>query len=85
VVRALSFSALLLIAAHAPYQCGRAPDPSTRREETAGEALYDLAQQRKAKGDDAGYRATLEFLIERYPSSRFAEAAKVELGRDREK
>jgi outer membrane protein assembly factor BamD (BamD/ComL family) len=63
----------------APLQCASDPEPSLRRYETPGEALYDLATQFKAKGDDKAWRTTLEYLIARYPSSRFAERAKLEL------
>jgi hypothetical protein len=65
--------------AYAPYQCGKAPDPSVR-EETPGEALYGLAQKMKADGDDQGYRTTLRYIVARYPSSRYAAAARVDLG-----
>ena len=40
-----------------------------------GDALYELAQNFKAKGDDKSYRETLQFLVKRYPSSRRAVAA----------
>ena len=74
---------VLLIAAglfeRAPYQCGKAPD-RTIREETPAEALYGLAQKLKAEGDDRGYRTTLEYIVQRYPSSRFAVSAREELG-----
>jgi hypothetical protein len=66
---------------YAPYQCGRAPDRSVR-EETPGEALYGVAQKLRADGDEAGYRTTLTYLVARYPSSRFAEAARADLGGD---
>jgi outer membrane protein assembly factor BamD (BamD/ComL family) len=67
--------------AYAPYQCGKAPERSLR-EETPGEALYGLAQKMKADGDDQGYRTTLRYIVARYPSSRYAEAARVDLGTD---
>jgi TolA-binding protein len=67
--------------AYAPYQCGKSPDPSLR-EETPGEALYGLAQKMKADGDDQGYRTTLRYIVARYPSSRYAAAARVDLGAD---
>ena len=65
--------------AHAPLQCSREPEPELRRYETPPEALYDLAARFKAKGDDRAYRDTLSYLVERYPSSRFAIRAKDEL------
>ena len=63
----------------APFQCAGDPDPSRAIEETPGEALYSLAGEFKKHGDDAAWRETLQYLIERYPSSRFAEAAKTDL------
>jgi hypothetical protein len=66
----------------APYQCGKTPDPAQRREETPGEALWGLAEQFRAHGDVVARRATLEFLVARYPGSRFASAARDELGAD---
>ncbi len=63
----------------APYQCGKAPDRSIR-EETPGEALYHLAEKLKADGDDRGYVSTLQYIVTRYPASRFATAARIELG-----
>lgn len=64
----------------APMQCKRDPDPSLRREDTAGDALFGLAQDFKAKGHDEASRATLRYLVERYPSNRHAPAARAELG-----
>ena len=66
---------------YAPYQCGKAPEPSLR-EETPGEALYDLAQKLKAEGDEQGYRTTLRYIVTRYPSSRYAQTARIDLGAD---
>ena len=63
----------------APYQCGSEADPALAMEETPGEALYQLAQELKAQGNEGGWRLTLERLIARYPSSRFAAAAKQDL------
>ena len=63
----------------APYQCGKAPDRSIR-EETPGEALYHLAQKLKGDGDERGYVTTLQYIVTQYPASRFATAARAELG-----
>jgi len=63
----------------APYQC-KGDDPARAREETPGEALWQLCGRFAAHGDDASARATLDYLIERYPSSREAERAKDERG-----
>jgi hypothetical protein len=67
--------------AYAPYQCGKSPEPSLR-EETPGEALYGLALKMKADGDEQGYRTTLRYIVERYPSSRQAAAARIDLADD---
>jgi len=66
---------------YAPYQCGKAPERSLR-EETPGEALYGLAQKMKADGDEQGYRTTLRYIVARYPSSRYAAAARIGLSTD---
>jgi TolA-binding protein len=73
--------ALGVLSGYAPYQCGKGADRSVR-EETPGEALYGLAQKLKADGDVQGYRTTLRYIIARYPSSRFATSAKVDLEAD---
>ena len=66
-------------------QCSGEPDPAKALEETPGEAVYKLAQEFHAKGDREAWAATLQFLIANYPSSRFAEMAKVDLERDAER
>jgi hypothetical protein len=64
----------------APLQCSKGPDdPELRRYETPPEALYDLAERFEKQGNDPARRATLEYLVERYPNSRFARMAKEEL------
>jgi len=77
--RAALFLAGALV--YAPYQCGKAPERSVR-EETPGEALYGLAQKMKADGDEQGCRTALRYLVARYPSSRYAAAARIDLGTD---
>jgi hypothetical protein len=73
-------SFLLAIAvALAPMQCQGSEDPSLQRTENPGEALYDLAQEFRAKGQSKAYEDTLRFLIARYPSSRRAVTARSEL------
>ena len=76
LLAAIAFSALL---GNAPLQCASDPEPELRRYETPGEALYDLATQFKAKGDEKAWRTTLEYLIARYPNSRHAEMARTDL------
>ncbi|RYE93869.1 MAG: hypothetical protein EOO75_03395 [Myxococcales bacterium] len=72
---------LMLLVALAPMQCTKKYDPSTAREETAGDGLWALAEDFKAKGNDEAYASTLRFLVARYPASRRAPAARDELGR----
>jgi hypothetical protein len=82
LLRAVRFSVLVVGAAlvsQAPLQCSHEPEPDVRRYETPPEALYALATRFKAKGNESGYRGTLEYLVERYPNSRFAMRAKDEL------
>lgn len=64
----------------APIQCSRTPDPNDRREDTAGDALWDLAEDFKAKGNEEARKNTLRFLVEKYPSNRHVPAAREELG-----
>ena len=71
--------ALVLLAAlgvEAPLQCSHDPDPSVRTEDTAGDALWDLANDFETHGDHTAARHTLETLVTRYPSSRHTAAAK---------
>ena len=65
---------------NAPMQCSRSPDPENRREDTAGDALWDLAEDFKTKGNDEARKQTLRFLVEKYPSNRHVPAAREELG-----
>jgi len=71
---AVAFAALLAL--RAPVQCSHDPDPSERIEDTAGDALWDLANDFEARGDHDAARRTLEMLATRYPSSRHTPAAK---------
>jgi hypothetical protein len=76
-----SYSLVLALSlVHAPLQCTRDPDPNLRSEDTAGDALWALAQDFRAHHDEAGARATFRYLAEHYPSSRYAPAARNELG-----
>lgn len=73
--------AVTMLASHAPLQCGwRKPPPEAERTETAGEALWNLAERFGAEGDAPARERTLRYLVERYPSSRFAKRAADELG-----
>lgn len=66
----------------APFQCRRIPDPQHAIEESPGEALYKLAEEFRAKGNSHGWRETLDYLIRRYPASRYARMAKDDLAAD---
>ncbi|WP_437494388.1 hypothetical protein WME75_22410 [Sorangium sp. So ce1014] len=70
---------LLAAVARAPYQCASGVDPDHRQYEDPSEALYDLAGRFKANGDRRAHVDTLRFLVERYPSSRFARMARQDL------
>ena len=79
MLRSVARFVLAVSFAHAPYQCARSNDTQVRREETPAEALYALASKLREQGNSQGYRAALAFLVERYPSSRWAEAARLDL------
>lgn len=78
-MRSFAFALSLLSISEAPFQCGGGSDPP--REETAGDALFSLAEDFDARGDHAAAMSTLEFLVKRYPSSRHADEAKRKLAR----
>jgi len=65
----------------APLQCPHDTDPAHCWDDAPGDGLWDLAQRFHEKHDDDAARGTLEFLVERYPSSRYAPAAREELAR----
>jgi outer membrane protein assembly factor BamD (BamD/ComL family) len=65
----------------APFQCARKPGPDVRLEDEPGQALYALAQKFKADGNEGARTETLEFIVKQYPTSRFAEQARLDLGR----
>ena len=75
-MKALGLAAVLLLA---PLQCGAPPREHPEYEDSPAEAVWDLSVELGEAGDAAGRRRALEFLIERYPSSRFAERARVTL------
>jgi TolA-binding protein len=74
--------AALLAAASfsAPLQCRSKPDPNLRYEDTAGDALWALGEKFEKENNDAAARETWLYLVEKYPSSRYAPAAKEKLG-----
>ena len=67
--------------ATAPMQCGHTPDAELREDETPGDALWQLSQRFQATHDTAGEKRTLEYLVERYPASRWASPARDELAK----
>jgi hypothetical protein len=75
----LRFALAAALMSVAPVQCGHTPDAELREDETPGDALWALAQRFKAGHDAAGERRTLEYLVERYPASRWVGAAREEL------
>jgi TolA-binding protein len=72
--------ALVAALGTAPLQCGHGSDSKLRTEDDAGDALYALAHDFRAKGDEAGAKQTLRFLVEHYPSNRHVPEARAELG-----
>lgn len=76
-MKALLFAACLL--ASAPYQC--ATDTSDRPiEDTAPQALWILAERFAAENNQPARTTTLQQIIDQYPSSRYAQRARQELG-----
>lgn len=71
--------ASILSASVAPFQCASEPDPNRTTEETPGVALKGLADEFGRAGDKEAQIKTLAFLVERYPRSKYAEGAKIEL------
>ena len=71
--------AFMAVLALAPVQCGSGPTDHPQFEDSPAEALWDLSEHFEAAGDEAGRRRTLEYLVERYPSSRFAARARTVL------
>lgn len=73
MIRALALASLVAIA---PMQCAHDPDPSVRREDTAGDALWSMGQRFEAEHEEKAARETYSYLVDQYPSSRHAEAAR---------
>jgi TolA-binding protein len=78
-VTRLAAPLLLAAALYAPFQCGSRVPPEHRMEDDAAEVLYKLAEKFKTEGNAGAHAETLRFLVERYPTSRFAERAKIDL------
>lgn len=69
----------LAAALSAPIQCAHRTPPDQRAEDDPAEVLYSLAEKFRAQGNPAARAETLRFLVARYPVSRFAEAARLDL------
>lgn len=80
MIRIAFAGALLAALGTAPLQCGHGSESKLRTEDDAGDALYALAQDFHAKGDDESSKQTLRYLVEHYPSNRHVPEARVELG-----
>jgi len=79
VLRALASGLLVALTSIAPLQCGHTSDPELQLDETPGDALWKLAQRFEAAQDVGGERRTLAYLVEQYPASRWAPAAREKL------
>jgi hypothetical protein len=77
--RTLAKGVLFASLATAPYQCASRAGPERRLEEEPAEALYELAERFKVEGNARAQAETLRYLVEKFPASRFAEAAKQDL------
>lgn len=71
--------ALVLALSLAPYQCAREPDPNRRIEEDPAEVVYQLAERFKTEGKPEARVATLRYLLEKFPTSRFSKQAQADL------
>lgn len=69
----------LSLAALAPFQCGSGTQDMGAPAKSDGDALYDLAQDFHAKGNEDAAKQTLKYLVDHYPSNRHVPAAKAEL------
>jgi hypothetical protein len=78
-------AALLALALSlSPFQCASDPDPERAMEDSAPAALWDLSERFRADGDLAGRTRVLRYLVDRYPSSRYARRAERELDTPRD-
>jgi hypothetical protein len=70
-----------LVLAVAPLQCGHTPEAELREDETPGDALWQLGLKFHESNDVAAEIATLKYLVDRYPASRWESLAREELAR----
>jgi hypothetical protein len=73
--------AALVSSGAAPLQCGHTPDAELQEDDTPGDALWRLAQKFHDRRDGPAERQTLQYLVERYPASRWVAPAREELAR----
>jgi hypothetical protein len=61
-----------------PLQCGGGGDPAPelQREDSPGDALWNLAEKFRGEHNDAAAKETLRYLVAQYPSNRHAGPAK---------
>jgi outer membrane protein assembly factor BamD (BamD/ComL family) len=78
-MRALSGPLAAVLLAAAPLQCPHDNEVAHCWDDAPGDGLWDLAQKFRDAHDEAAARRTLAFLVERYPSSRYAPAAREQL------
>lgn|GEM_PF-4299028 len=69
----------LLGAAAAPMQCPTTDREPLVAEPDAPEECYGLAERLRERGDFDGWRTALEYVIERFPDSRWAARARDDL------
>ncbi len=77
--RALLWPLATLACSLAPLQCPHDTDAAHCWDDAPGDGLWDLAQKFRDGHDEPAARRTLEYLVERYPSSRYAPAAREQL------
>jgi hypothetical protein len=78
MMRIVTAGALVASLGNAPLQCGHGSDSGVH-EDSAGDALYALAQDFHAKGNEDASKQTLRYLVDHYPSNRHVPAARAEL------
>ena len=78
ILRAGLVAALL---STAPLQCGHTPEAELQEDETPGDALWKLSQKFHDRHEEAAERQTLQYLVERYPASRWVGPAREALGK----
>lgn len=70
---------LLLSFLGAPFQCASDPDPARRMQDTPSEALWNLAERFRERGQGEAREQTLREIVHSYPNSREAERSRLVL------